>query len=196
MISSKENEEKIKWFKTNFIGSYDVSIDDNGYINIDGSCVLVNDKLTELPYKIGKVTGNFWLNAYGNPYKSNNKLQLSMDFSINTLKNCPDYVGGTFNCSGCPDLKNLIGGPKKVGENYKCNHSGLESFEGIASEIGNIIQAYANYNLKDISAINNITYKRIDLDFSSETLYETCDFKKLQSSGKLLYNNQNCNNVL
>jgi hypothetical protein len=186
MISSKENEEKIKWFKTNFIGPYDISIDDNGYINIDGSCVLINDKLTELPYKIGKVTGNFWLNAYGNPYRSIDELQVGMDFCINTLKNCPDYVGGTFNCSGCPGLKNLIGGPTKVGENYKCNHSGLESLEGIATEIGYNIIAYANYDLVDISAIDNgVSYKYIDLDFAPDALYETCDYKKIVSSNKL-----------
>jgi hypothetical protein len=187
MTNSKENEEKIKWFKTNFMGSYDVSIDDKGYINVKGSCILINDKLTELPYKIGSVTGDFWLNAYtySNPYKPTDKLCLNIDFNINTLKNCPDYVQGTFNCSGCPNLKNLKGGPSKVDGNYKCNHCGLESFEGIASEIGGNIIAYANYHLTDISALNNISYDWIDLDFSPKTLYESSDYKNLSLSGKL-----------
>ena len=71
-----------------FINKYNiqnVTLTDEGQINVDGDVNLSNKNLTDpdMTAKFGKVTGNFEC--------QNNKLT-SLDFA-------PDCVGGDFNCS-------------------------------------------------------------------------------------------------
>ena len=70
---------------------------------------------------------------------------------LTSLKNCPRIITNSFYCSD-NNIKNLVGGPKEVHENYNL-HNNLElvSLEGIPEVIGedlNITSCYALVNFK------------------------------------------------
>ena len=90
--------------------------------------------LKELPYflsTVDKVDGYFSITS--------NRLT--------SLKNCPRIIGQSFYCSN-NNIKNLVGGPKEVGENYNL-HNNLElvSLEGIPEVIGNDLNITSCYDL-------------------------------------------------
>ena len=120
------------------------TINSKGEIDVDGDVWLINKGFKELPYKFNRVTGYFDVDSNKN---------------LISLKNCPDYVEGSFNCSLCPQLDSLEGCPKEVGgyfdledcknltslkncPNYVkgyfyCNQcTSLDSLEGCPKEVG------------------------------------------------------------
>lgn len=113
------------------------TIKDNNIIDVEGNVYLREKDLTYIPFKFGKVTGNF--NCSSN--------------YLTSLKGCPQEVGGDFICSNNSRLINLIGGPDEVGGSYTCSDNNLISLEGCASEIGSNLKCNKN--------------KLIDLDISS-----------------------------
>jgi hypothetical protein len=56
---------------------------DTGLVDVDGNVFMSDMKLTEIPVKFGKVTGNF----------------NCADNQLNSLIGAPKSVGGDFNCS-------------------------------------------------------------------------------------------------
>ena len=82
-------------------------INDKGEIDVEGvGGVWLNNKdFKELPYKFGKVDSYFSL--------SGNK-------NLTSLKNCPDYVGDSFDVDYCSKLDSLKGCPKEVKRNFCC----------------------------------------------------------------------------
>ena len=92
---------------TNYIINSDMSVDVNG--NVD----LANDDLTDLPLKFNKVTGSF--------YCSGNKLT--------SLKGCPLYTGGDFDCTDNPKLTSLKDLPINfyVGGEFCCHKNSIKN---------------------------------------------------------------------
>jgi len=66
-----------------FFGIKNYSINQDGSIDVNGNIDLAFKKLTEIPLKFNRVSGNFicWINK------------------LTTLEGSPTYVGGDFDCS-------------------------------------------------------------------------------------------------
>ena len=82
------------------------TINAKGEIDVDGGVYLRHNTLKELPYKFGKVGGNF---------------SLSYCKNLISLKNCPDIVDRDFTCMDCSQIDSLEGCPKEVLRCFYCN---------------------------------------------------------------------------
>ena len=87
------------------VGIKNYTINSQGEIDVDGDVILRRSDLKELPYKFGRVSGNF---------------NISYNRNIKSFKNCPHFVGGFFNCNDCINLDSLEGCPKEVKDNFYC----------------------------------------------------------------------------
>lgn len=136
-------------------GIKNYTINSDGTIDVDGFVYIGNKKLTKLPLKFGKVSGNF--------YCDNNQLTTlegapkivrgSFDCSENkltTLQGGPESVGGYFNCSK-NQLTTLVGGPKEVGGlyvlqlgNFNCSYNQLTTLEGCPRVVRNFNCSFNN----------------------------------------------------
>lgn len=119
------------------IVNYTINNDDT--IDVDGDVYIVGFRITKMPFKFGKITGNF--NC------SDNKLT--------SLEGSPYYVGKYFSCYS-NELENLIGSPIEVGGNFNCHDNQLTSLEGMSLEIGGDFVCRFNENLKELESISNI----------------------------------------
>ena len=81
------------------------TINSKGEIDVNGGVDLSRKDFEVLPYKFGKVTGYF---------------SLSDCKHLISLKNCPKYVGASFDCIYCRQLNSLKGCPKEVGKSFYC----------------------------------------------------------------------------
>lgn len=131
----EELEEELNFFEFNITNH---TINDDLTIDVDGDVVFYGLDLYKIPFKFGKVTGNFICNS--------NKLE--------SLEGCPYYVGKMFNCSS-NNLKSLEYGPKEVGGPYDCTFNELDNLDGIAPEIGDSLYCHDN-NITNLDIISNI----------------------------------------
>ena len=97
------NAEIEAWCEEMGIEKY--TINSQGEIDVDGSVWLYNKDFKVLPYKFGEIIGYFDIG--NNP-------------NLISLKNCPDFVKGSFSCSLCPQLDSLEGCPKRIGGDFYC----------------------------------------------------------------------------
>jgi hypothetical protein len=140
---------KQKWLKT-----VKHTIHSDGSISVQGDVNLYDKKLTELPFKFRKVTGNFDC--------SRNQLT--------SLNDCPASVDRNFYCSH-NQLTSLNGGPSSVGGNFYCIHNKLTSLNGCPSSVGGSFNCY--YNLKDFTKLdieNAMRASRTKNSLSSQAL--------------------------
>lgn len=105
-----------------------VTIRRDGYLDVNGNVKICDTDLQKLPLKFGNVYGNFLCHS--------NKLT--------TLKGCPKYVAGDFNCGHNVNLKSLKFGPEEVGGDYSCHENGLVTLKGAAREIKGNFNAFLN----------------------------------------------------
>ena len=87
------------------MGIENYTINSQGEIDVDMRVNLRNKNFEELPYKFGEINGYFDIG--NNP-------------NLTSLKNCPDFVKGSFSCSLCKCIKSLEGCPKRVGGDFYC----------------------------------------------------------------------------
>jgi hypothetical protein len=114
---------------------YDIEnwiLNPDGTVDIDGSVYLSVQKLTKLPLKFGRVTGDFWCH--------NNKLT--------TLENCPKEIGGNFYCHS-NQLTSLEGCPTEIGGDFYCWANQLTSLKGAPEYIEGKVDFMPNYNLPE-----------------------------------------------
>ena len=134
------------------------TINDDGSIDVDGSVILSQFELTELPLLFNKVTGSFDCSI-------NNLTRLKgcprwvggnfgcMYNNLTSLEFSPDYVGGYFSCRD-NDLTDLIGSPKEVGGDFNCiNNRKLNNPKGCTEKIGGLF--YCS-NTRLGSVFNNV----------------------------------------
>jgi hypothetical protein len=142
-VSGYERSRIIKKLKTFHIiedtFSDNYTINDDGTVDVDGDVYLLRKNITKLPFRFGKVTGNFGID--------HNDLE--------TLEGSPYYVGGKFSCN-VNKLKNLIGSPGEVGGDFECSNNSLSSLEGMTPEIGGDFICYDNPDLTEFDSISNI----------------------------------------
>jgi len=142
------------------------TINSDGSIDVDGDVGLYNFKLTKLPLKFAKVSGNF--NCSCNQLTTLEGFPKSVggDFScgeneLTTLEFCTQSVDGDFDCSGNL-LTTLEGCPQSVGGYFNCSENKLTSLKGCPQSVGKYFD-YSYNNLKDLYGFpeffdNNIYY--------------------------------------
>jgi hypothetical protein len=128
--------------------------EENGVINVDGSVDLSNRDLEEIPYKFGKVTGNF--KCSNNLLKSLKNCPIEVgDFNceyndIETLEGAPTKVQYNFNCGNNKKLKSLKGGPTKVGTTFFCSKTSITSLKDAPEQIGFSFMCFFNTRLTSL----------------------------------------------
>jgi hypothetical protein len=80
------------------------TINPDGSIDVNGNVILFNRRLTKLPLKFNKVTGDFSCTSN----------------LLTNLEGCPNYVGGNFGCVA-NNITSLEGCPNYVGGNFNCH---------------------------------------------------------------------------
>ena len=142
---------EIKMERDEFLKKYNVLnyfIDDFDRVCVDGSVLLNNIQLTEIPFQFGVVKGD--LNISENRLKS--------------LEGCPMEVGGTFDCSSNL-LTSLEYAPSKVGGSFYCYVNKLVDLQGSPSYIeGNFMAAYNK--LKSLEGCPEDIYGLFDVSFN------------------------------
>lgn len=119
-----------------------IKINEDGSIDIDDSVFLNGSEIKKIPFKFGKVSGNF--ECYG--------------CRLTSLEGSPREVGGDFKCNN-NRLVNLKYSPIEVGRNFDCSDNNLKSVEGMSVEIGGNFYCYYNINLRELNSISNINGK-------------------------------------
>ena len=110
------------------------TINSDGKVDVDGDVDLRYKRLVILPFKFGKVTGefncrsNYLYTLEGSPDWVGGLFSCA-DNQLTSLNNGPKYVGQYFNCS-FNKLKTLEGGPETVLDTYYCNTNKLINFKG------------------------------------------------------------------
>ena len=153
----KESKEDIDSICKKF-GIKNYIINEDSTIDVDGDVDLDRNRLTKLPLKFRKVSGDF--SCYINQLKSleGSPLSVGGDFScyINQLKSlsgAPLSVGGGFNCR-FNQLKSLSGAPLSVGGNFSCSYNQLKSLDGISGKISGAIYC-TNNQLRDVKGVKD-----------------------------------------
>ena len=102
----------------------------DGTVDVDDDVDLHNKGLTKIPFKFGKVTGDFY--CYNN--------------SLTSLQGAPTSVGGHFYCAR-NSLTSLQGAPSSVGGNFDCYDNSLTSLQGAPSSVGGGFYCHSNPKL-------------------------------------------------
>ncbi len=188
MNNSSEKTNIIAWLSKFRINNYNLVFDEINQeyvINVDGNVPLHAYKLDILPFKFGKVTGDF-------------------DVAINCLdclNNCPDYVGGSFSATdnNLTDLKylpkfigkhiylynnnisNLEGLPTKVNGDLYLQNNKLTSFEHISREILGKLIIHSN-NIQNFDFFPEYVANKINLNYNIKLKPLSCieNFSQLQ----------------
>jgi hypothetical protein len=130
------NEEFIKLF-TDTYNIYEYTINDDLSIDVDGDVLLSEVPFKKIPIKFNRVSGSFILSA-GN---------------INTLENCPKYVGKSFNCSNNRNLKRLQYSPEYVGKDFIASDCNIKDLKDISKDInGDVV--LSNNKIETLEGLN------------------------------------------
>jgi hypothetical protein len=123
-------------------GIQNYTINEDGTVDVNGDVNIDDMTLSRIPFKFGKVTGNFYCS----------------DNSLTSLEGSPREVGGSFYCSD-NKLKDLKGSPIEVDKGFFCYANKLNSIEGMPIEIGGDFNCRYNANLREFNSISNIEGK-------------------------------------
>jgi hypothetical protein len=151
---------------------YDIknyTINGDGTIDVDGDVVMSEYKLTKLPIKFGKVSGNFYCSDNKLTSLSGAPLEVGGGFScsrnqLTSLEGSPSEVGGDFYCS-FNQLTSLEGAPREVGGNFYCYNNQLISLSGSPREVGGSFNCSYN-ELRSLSGISKYISKGIDIEIN------------------------------
>ena len=112
-------------------GIYNYKFNPDGTLDVFQNVNLGNMNLTKLPFKFGKVKGNFWCN--GN--------------RLTSLKGAPEEVNGDFNCNA-NYIASLKSAPKIIKGDFRCNINYLKNIKYLNLDgISGKIYLIRNYNL-------------------------------------------------
>jgi hypothetical protein len=103
------------------------TLNPDGTVDVNGSVYLLGQRLSKLPLKFGRVTGDF--KCYSN--------------QLTSLEGCPTEIGGDFECYS-NQLTSLEGCPTEIGGSFWCSKNQLTSLEGCPTEIGGYF--WCSYN--------------------------------------------------
>jgi len=89
-------------------GTY--TINDDGSIDVDGNVILVDKKLTKIPFKFRNVSGSFYCSYIKLTFLGGSPINVGGDFfycsnnHLTSLDGAPNFVGGNFYCYHNPNL--------------------------------------------------------------------------------------------
>jgi hypothetical protein len=158
LINNIKNVEiAFKYHKDLFVGDYkiktlynitgDITINQNGELDVVGDVELGYKNLYEIPIKFGRIDGNFDVSR-------NN---------LTTLKNAPSYVSGGFYCT-YNNLTSLEYAPSYIGRVFQFEYNKLTSLEGHPKKVDGIISCYPQHV--------NGSLKRV---FTKEDILSVCE---------------------
>lgn len=140
----------------------------DGTLDVFGDVNISKNNLLKLPFKFGKIVGNFdcSYNTLTSLENAPNIVKGNFDCSYNkltSLENAPNIVKGGFVCysnklislKGSPkeveffnchgnNLTTLEGGPKKVNKDFQCSDNYLVSLKGSPKKVGGSFLCYSN----------------------------------------------------
>ena len=125
MKKHTQNLDIDAWCEEMGIESY--TINSKGEIDVNGDVFLHDCSFEVLPYKFGKVMGDFSImhsnikSLYNCPTKVYGDFYCSHSKELETLEGSPEYVRGVFSCSKCKKLTSFEGCPKKVIKSFICD---------------------------------------------------------------------------
>jgi len=123
----EEIQETLEYF-----GIHNYKFNSDATLDVFQTVNLAEKKLTELPFKFGKVDGDFY--CYKNKLKS--------------LQDCPKIIDGDFDCNN-NKLKDLKYAPEIVNGDFYCYMNDLKSLDGLNIDgVSGIIYARDNPDLK------------------------------------------------
>ena len=145
---------------------YDITnytINDDGTVDVDGNVDLFNKGLTELPFKFGKVSGNF--NCDQN--------------QLTSLEGSPNWVGKYFSCAHNL-LTTLEGGPEIVIGSYYCDYNNLVNFKGFPEDFDDYVCIYIYDNYVDE------LIEKIPEDKRNKFIYWCNEYDAITDDGKVI----------
>lgn len=128
--------EIIQWLRNHYIYSHytinEIPFNDNrkgcGFsVDVHISIELSYEDVQELPFKFGKIDGNFYVN--GN--------------NLTSIENGPDYVSGDYRCDS-NIITSLKGAPRYVGGTFCCGANLLTSLEYFPEKVGSGVYIETN----------------------------------------------------
>jgi hypothetical protein len=116
------------------------TVDSDGGVDVDGNVNLGSMRLTKIPLKFGRVSGDFYCDwnelttLEGCPHEVGGSF-ICADNYLTGLEGCPSRVGGDFNCIW-NKLTTLEDAPEEVGGDFYCRSNSLITLEGSPKDIG------------------------------------------------------------
>ena len=145
-VKKQSYEQEIKsWCEE--MGIEDYSINSQGEIDVDNHVEFEfkeNNDFKELPYKFGKIDGYFSLQWCKN---------------LISLKNCPDFVKGSFSCSFGKCIKSLEYCSKRVGGDFYCYNNKLTSLKGSPKTVDGNFKCHKNqkqFTKEEVEEVCNV----------------------------------------
>lgn len=144
-----------QWLERHSVANFTVNEDNT--VNVAGDCRLTGLMFKRIPFKFGKVDGDFTLSGG----------------HLETLEGCPTSVGGDVFIIHTV-ITSLVGLPNEIGGNCSVAHNKkVASLEGIPAKINGSFSAEGCTSLVSLKGIHKIL-KEVDgdLDFSSSGVKE------------------------
>lgn len=129
-------------------------VDVSGSVDLKGNAGITPDGQNFHGIKFGKVDGQFKAAQSG----------------LKHLGGCPQEVMGSFNINNNKEVKNLIGGPIKVGSGYSAENCGLVSLEGCPL-IADSLDVEFN-ELKNLKGVEESRFRFMMIGFNQITSME------------------------
>jgi len=127
---------------------YDCKVNPDNSVDVNGNVSITAWKFTKLPFKFGRVTGEFTIRGCDN---------------LTTLENSPDWCKN-FDLRLCEKIKDLKGlSPDMVvSESFHLFHcNGLKSLEGSPKEVGAIYIIDLCENLTSLKGLSKVIKKEL-----------------------------------
>lgn len=179
------DEKILNWLKHNDSEFSDDKYKiNNSVIDSNGSVVFNKKGFAKLPFKFGKVKGDFLfkecksLKSLENfPSEVTKRVHLYYCTSLESIIGAPQKVGSfeiinnskITSLDGCPkevkkdlilyrmpNLKSLNGCPKKVGGNFDCRNTSITSLEGISQDIKSLMTDLILTTYEQLKYLGNV----------------------------------------
>jgi len=177
----RERRERVYEIEEFIKGSW--VLNEKGEVDVDGDVDLSHQFLDKIPFKFGRVSGDFDLSGNFNLFSLNGcPTFVGGNFDcrgtiITSLEYSPTQVGGNFNCEFIKTFKSLKFSPTYVGGIFNCMGNRLTSLEGCPVEVGDFLCAINNltslrYCPTIVKSNFNCKYNQLtSLEFSPEMIF-------------------------
>ena len=157
----------------NLLKEYNITkyrISPDGFIDVDEDVDFSGKNLTEIPFKIRTINGNFYCN----------------DNQLKTFKNFPTIINGNCYCYN-NKLSNFKNSPLKcITGDFFCNNNKLNSLVGSPTIMGNI-----DYSYNELTSIKGIQTTILEYLFIHNNKIKSLGNYLLNIKGKIhSYNNK------